>query len=367
MNILKTILLTAMVLASVPSIAQRQLGGDISLLPSYEDAGTQFRTSDGTAMEPLKLFRDVAGWNSARVRIFVDPSKASEESKSEGVCQDFPYVARLCREIKKAGMSLMLDFHYSDTWADPSHQTIPSRWQGLSSEAMADSIYAYTKNTLIELKACGIVPDMIQVGNEITNGMLWPVGKIDPSTDDKNWPTLASFIGKGVKACREIYPKARLIIHTEKAGEWPITKKYYQMLERFGIDYDTIGLSYYPMWHKSVRELDATLDSIATTFPQKEIMIVEVAFYYSHDNDKWSTDGQYSDLYPISPDGQAQFTRELVEMLRRHERVTGLYWWFPEENESGRKVIGSWINRGLFDNHTGRALPALYELRQYIR
>jgi len=232
---------------------------------------------------------------------------------------------------------------------------------------LCDSIYSYTTNVLRHLRDNGIKPAQIQVGNEITYGMLWPIGKIDPLSED-NWTTFAAMLRSGVKACREQCPDAKVIIHTEKAGEWLMTKGFYEKLQEHEVDYDIIGLSYYPMWHKSIGNLSVTLDSIAATFPNKEVMIVETAFYYSHDNDHWAQNkDEYSDLYPISPEGQAQFTRELVSVLRGHNNVTGLYWWFPEENESGKQIIKSWLNRGLFDNKSGIILPALYEFSNFAR
>lgn len=366
MKILRIILLAAAAaLVSTTGRAQRLLGGDISLLPSYEKAGTCYRTADGKARPMLDIVRD-EGWNAARVRLFVDPWKASLQHKAEGVCQDFGYVAALCRQVRDAGMRLMLDFHYSDTWADPAKQFTPERWLTLDGAALADSVQAYTARTLAALKAQGIVPDLIQVGNEITFGMLWPVGRVDPLRED-NWDTLARLLSAGARACRVQCPRARIIIHTEHAGDWPMTRAYYERLRRHRVDYDVIGLSYYPMWHGTIGGLSATLDSLAAHFADKEVMIVETAFYYSHERDEWATDGQYADLYPITPEGQARFTRDLVSMLSQHKRVTGLFWWYPEENASGRQVTGGWLNRGLFDNHTGRALPALRALSAFVK
>lgn len=367
MNKKQTVFVAALLFSAAAEAQQaRLLGGDISLLPSYESVGTGYRTASGEAMPALTLFTEEAGWNAARVRIFVDPSQAPDNNKEEGVCQDLPYVTSLCKRIKRNGMQVMLDFHYSDTWADPGKQFIPSRWLGCSASALCDSVYSYTASVLKHLRRNGVTPDHIQVGNEITFGTLWPVGKTDP-LEDGNWDVLSRMLKSGVRACREQCPAAKVIIHTEKAGEWAMTKGYYEKLEKYGVDYDIIGLSYYPMWHKTISNLSVTLDSIAAAFPDKDVMIVETAFYYSHENDPWAQDSsQYSELYPISPAGQAQFTRELVSVLRGHRNVIGLYWWFPEENESGKPVLKTWINRGLFDNHTGRALPALYELRNYL-
>lgn len=358
----------ALVLSSfLSAFAQnRLLGGDISLLPSYEQQGTVYRDSAGKVVVPLDFFKN-EGWNAMRIRLFVDPNKAPSEHKDEGVCQDLEYVKKLGRRIKDAGYRLMLDFHYSDTWADPAKQFTPQRWKDTPKEALADSIYQYTKNSLTAMTKAGAKPDLIQVGNEISYGMLWPSAKVDPLKED-GWDFFASLINSGAKACREVCPEAKIIIHTERAGMWPVTKGFYEKLRERSVDYDIIGLSYYPMWHKSIDVLSATLDSMATTFADKEVMIVEAAAYYSHDNDHWTTDpDQYSEFFPISKVGQQMFTHGLVAELRRHANVTGLFWWFPEENAYGNNVVKSWLNRGLFDNHDGKALPALYELEKYIK
>ncbi len=341
---------------------QRYLGGDISMLPSYEKAGTVYRDSTGKKVKPLKFLKK-EGWNAIRVRLFVDPKNAPVQHQGEGVCQDLDYVIRLSKQVKKAGFDLMLDFHYSDTWADPAKQFIPKRWADAAPATLPDSVYQYTRRCLQRMVAEGCTPDMIQVGNEITNGMMWPVGRVDPSKED-NFDVLSRLISSGARACREVCPKARLIVHTEKAGVWSVTKNYYEQMKRYQVDYDIIGLSYYPMWHDRLPVLRNTLDSLAILFPEKEVMIVETAAYYSHENDKWAKGpDQYSEFYPITKEGQRQFTQELMAELRRHKHVTGVFWWFPEENESGRQITNYWVNRGLFDNRTGRALPAFYEFK----
>lgn len=345
---------------------QRLLGGDISMLTKYEQAGTIYRNSEGKKTDALKLFKK-EGWNAMRLRLFVDPNQAPEENKGEGVCQDLDYVMKLGKRIKKAGFQLMLDFHYSDTWADPGKQFTPASWQGASAEVLADSVYQYTKRSLIAMKKAGAEPELIQVGNEISFGMLWPTAKTVP-TEDNNWKEFIAMLRQGCKACREICPKAKIIIHTEQAGKWENTKAFYDRLEAAKLDYDIIGLSYYPMWHERIPVLHATLDNLAQRYPKKEVMIVEAAAYYSHQNDKWAKSAdEFSEFYPISVEGQTAFTRDLVEELNKHPQVTGLFWWFPEENASGNPLIKSWLNRGLFDNNTGKALPALHEMKKFIK
>ena len=362
---MKRLLIFALTFIANTAVAQGQklLGGDVSMLPSYEAQHTVYKDFNSKKVSFLPFVKQY-GWNAIRVRLFVDPNNAPQNNKDEGVCQDLNYVIKLGRQVKKAGMQLMLDFHYSDTWADPGKQFTPKRWEGCAPQAMTDSVYAYTRASLLALKKAGVSPELIQVGNEITNGMLWPTGKLDPTSED-NWDIVTGFLKAGCRACREVCPKAQIIIHTEKAGDWDVTKSYYQHLRRYGVDYDIIGLSYYPMWHKSIPNLGKTLDKLAWLFPDKPVMIVEAAAYYSHDNDPWATPNQFAEFYPISIEGQTQFTQELVEELNKHHNVTGLFWWYPEENGFENSVLKGWLNRGLFDNHTGKALPALKELSRF--
>jgi arabinogalactan endo-1,4-beta-galactosidase len=347
---------------------KRYLGGDVSLLPSYEAQGTVYKDFNGRQVKLLPFLKR-QGWNMIRVRLFVDPQNAPEGHKGEGVCQDLNYVIGLCRQIKKAGMQIMLDFHYSDTWADPGKQFTPKRWEHCDAKAMVDSVYTYTRASLLAMKKASVSPEMIQVGNEITNGMLWPTGQLytkgDSTTTEARWDVLCDLIKAGSKACREICPKAQIIIHTEKAGNWDVTRDYYTQLRQCKVDYDIIGLSYYPMWHGTIPNLGQTIDRLSWLFPEKPVMIVEAAAYYSHERDPWSKADSYAEFFPISIEGQAQFTRELVAELNRHHNVTGLFWWFPEENAFGNNVTKGWLNRGLFDNRTGQALPALKEFNKF--
>ncbi len=342
---------------------QRLLGGDISMLPAHIKNGAIYRDSTGTERNPYELLTE-QGWNAQRVRLFVDPALANRQHKDEGVCQDLPYVLKLCKEIQEAGFQVMLDFHYSDTWADPAKQFTPNAWAELDARALIDKIYYYTREVLQAFKDEGINVDLIQVGNEITFGMCWPLGRVEPD-DDNNWDVLSAMLRNGSKACRELYPNAKIIIHTEHAQDTELTLGYYERLERFGVDYDVIGLSYYPMWHGTIPHLGQTIDALDAAYPNKEIQVVEAAFYYSRENDPWAHDGEeFSDHFPISIDGQLQFTRELVDELLSH-KVTGLFWWYPEENCYGNSTVRHWLNRGLFNNHNGQALPALYEMKRF--
>ena len=345
--------------------AHSWLGGDISMMTANARSGVIYKDSCGVSVDPWDLFKE-QGWNMMRVRLFVDPRLAPGSHHDQGVCQNLDYVIDLCRTIKARGFEVMLDFHYSDTWADPAKQFTPKRWEGLGAAALADTIYRYTRHCLLALKDQGVEPATIQVGNEITFGMDWPVGRVDPMKAD-NWDVFTALLKAGCKACREVCPRAGIIIHTEKAGVWEMTRNYYDRLQQAGVDYDIIGLSYYPMWHGTIPNLGATLDSLAVRYPDKPVMMVEAAYYYQHDGINRGEE-DFSQCLPGTIEGQRLFTAQLVSELNRHDNVTGLFWWFPEENSYGTPWQGRFgLNRGLFNSANGKALPALYEMSRFKR
>ena len=347
---------------------QRFVGGDLSLLPTYEEHGARYYDRQGQPVADLLAFLQEQGWNAVRLRLFVDPSQASATDRGQGVRQSLDYVVPLARRIKEAGMLLMLDFHYSDSWADPSKQWTPASWQGFADEQLASKVYDYTRECLHRLNAEGASPDFIQTGNEISYGMLWgPEGTTlnrcyQGSTD--GWQRFGLLLRQAVRACREECPRASIVIHTERAQQPSVLKHFYQQMEQLGVDYDIIGLSYYPYYHGTLTTLSTTLAMLERDFAGRQVMIVETgcAYHYRVGDDDTG--------YPLTYEGQRQFTADLVGTLRRHKAVSGLFWWFPEANEYGldwntQRVTDNWYNAGLFDNETGRALPALYELSAF--
>ena len=370
----KLILLTLLTLLSMTAPAQKYVGGDISVLKSYEDNNVGYYDEQGTKIDNvLKYMKsDAVGWNAQRVRLFVNPTrKAPDGSTDAQVCQDLDYVIALCKRIKEEDFALMLDFHYSDTWADPSNQWIPAAWTSLSNQELQQKIYDYTKECLEKLVEAGATPDFIQPGNEISYGMLW--GKYNSKTyvcysnsSESNWTRFKNLLTQATKACREVCPKAQIIIHSERSGDGNALKDYFTRLT--SIDYDIIGLSYYPFWHKSLSTLASNLTMLANNFPSKKVQIVETAYYYQYQPEKGKgIDYDFQSTWPISPAGQAAYTKALIEELNKHSNVNGLYWWFPEENGNGpnSKVLTGWVNRGLWDNNTHKALPAIYELKNF--
>lgn len=381
----KILLGILMALAVCPLRAQsRFVGGDISLLPSYVSHGAEYYKHDGTAIaDPLAFFKE-EGMNAMRVRLFVDPANASDEDKGEGVCQDLAYVKALGKQIKDMGLKFMLDFHYSDSWADPGQQFTPKAWLALGDEELATQLYTYTKDVLEALIDAGATPDFIQTGNEISYGMLWgeegasSLRYCYPDSPTANWTRFTSLLTQAVKACREACPSAAIILHVERVSAntdlqkdnagYAALANFYTQMEAANIDYDVIGLSYYPYFHGAMSELDGAITYVEEHFPEKQVMLVETGYPYA-----WavSEDYDYTATYPYSDEGQAKFTSDLIAMLQKHQKVNGLFWWWMEANEHGldwdtERITDSWYNAPLFDNQTGRATSALSVMRTFL-
>ncbi len=369
----KHLLLTLFALLALTANAQKYVGGDISMLTLYENAGAVYKDKDGNAVSDLISYYKSIGLNSMRIRLFVDPSKASDDERKYGAIQDLDYVIALGKRIKKAGLALVLDFHYSDTWADPSNQWTPDAWKSLSDTELYTEIYNYTKNCLNQLKNEGVTPDFIQTGNEISYGMLWgPKGTSSPkmcyTNSDTNWARFVNLLNKANEACKEICPNAKIIIHSERAAKPSVLTAFLDKISE--VNYDIIGLSYYPDYHKDLTTLETTLSTLESQYSNKKIMIVETGYSYSWALDKRTYD--YTSTYPYTEEGQRKFTADLITMLNNHNNVIGLYWWFPEDNEynivykSGStdwsKQIRDFWNAALYDHSTGKPYAALFEL-----
>ena len=363
------------------SAQQRYVGGDISVLLKYEEQHATFFDKDGGSIDDLLVFLKEQGWNTMRVRIFADPSKDTDKN----VCQDLAYVKRLGQRIKEAGLFFMLDFHYSDTWADPGKQTAPFLW-ACYSWYPEETFYTYTKETLEALVEAGATPDLIQTGNEISFGMHWGFqdsdggyhdygqfsAKLEANSawtayKDTNWDNFAKYLKAAGKACREVCPQAKIIIHTEQCANNPtLDVAFFKRIADNDIDYDIIGTSYYPYYKGPLSNLDKGLTQLEQNFPDKEIQLLETGY-----PSKWEVGGtsyDYTKIYPYSHEGQRQYTADLITMLRKHPQMNGLSWWYAEANAKGctGSLATGWYNASLFDNETGRALPALYELKAFL-
>ena len=363
------------------------VGGDISMLTKYEThqrwalrygiTTAHYYDMNGQVIDDVITWTKQQGWNAARVRLFVNPANASAEDRGQGVIQNLDTVKVLGARIKAAGMQFMLDFHYSDSWADPVKQYTPAEWADLDDEALVNKVYEYTRDCLRALKAAGATPDYIQTGNEISYGMLWgPVGTPTAQLkkcymgDEANWGRFTDLLKAAGRACREECPNAKIILHTERVAKTNILVNFYNQMRNKQVDYDIIGLSYYPYYHGNLSTLAVALVNMRNSFQDKDVMIVETGYSYKYK----VGDQDFSSIWPLTYAGQKQFTVDLMNELKNYPQVKGLMWWFPEANEYGLggsywnqlHVNDQWYNAGLWDHATGRATLALYELKNFV-
>ena len=251
-------------------------GADVSMLPEMESLGGKFYDMDGTQKDELAIMKKY-GINWIRVRIWNNPSH-----ENGGGYTTAERAIALTQRAHALGMKVLIDFHYSDFWADPGKQWAPKAWEKDSAAQVKKDVYDYTKKTLAAFRAAGALPEMVQVGNEITNGMIWPLGKL-PSVD--HGKTLASFVASGLQAVHDTDAGIRTMIHIDKGGDNAAARAFYdQLIKDNGVDdFDVIGLSYYPFWHGTMQQMQANIDDLAARYG-KDVVIVETAFGYTNEN-----------------------------------------------------------------------------------
>ena len=356
------------------------LGADLSMLPQYESVKTPYYKSNGVKISNvLKYLHDDAGWNAVRIRLFVTPDQTLAQ---EGVVQDLEYVKTFGKRVKDAGFDFLLDIHYSDTWADPGNQAVPSTWytgtlsrSNPANAVLVDSMYSYTKRCLEYLSQNGATPDFVQIGNEISYGMLWRVDadRCYSSSTASVWRRFTDLISSAAKAVREVTPKAQIVLHIERSGDANLAKLFYQKMDAAKVDYDIIGLSYYPFWHGDLPTLAATLNMLRAGWPNRPVHIVETAYYYQN-FPALADVTDTTDKWPATAAGQQAFIEDLCAELAKHKNVMGLYYWFPEENGSGgatysekNLVLKTFQNRGLWNNSTHKMNPGLLKMKNFIK
>lgn len=247
------------------------VGADISWLQSQEDRGIRF-SDGGTEGDAIEILRD-NGFNYIRLRLFVNPRSELGYSQRDGYC-DLEHTLQMAKRIKDAGMYFLLDFHYSDNWADPQKQIMPQAWQTYSYSEVCNAVYEHTRDVILALEKQGTMPDMVQVGNEVSNGMLWPYGSVRHSFEG-----LCGLLREGVRAVREYAPSADVMLHVALGGMWEETERFFDAMAEYGVEYDVIGQSYYPEWHGTLEDLEHNLRTMAKEFG-KPIYVVEYRDYY---------------------------------------------------------------------------------------
>ncbi|GAB3584456.1 glycosyl hydrolase 53 family protein [Hymenobacter daeguensis] len=254
---------------AVPATAQTfAKGADVGWLQQMEATGYTFYNEQGVAQDCFQILKS-KGINSIRLRVFVNPSA----DKASGHCSPAEVTA-MAKRAQALGFRLMIDFHYSDSWADPAKQNKPAAWASHPFPQLLTDVYDHTFSTMTMLKAAGITPEWVQVGNEIPGGMLWPEGST------KNFPQLTQLINKGYEAVKAVSPSSKVIVHLDRGNNGELYRWFFDELTKNGGKYDVIGMSYYPFWLKqhykeSIGNLQANLADMASRY-RKEVVVAEV-------------------------------------------------------------------------------------------
>jgi len=340
----------------------------VSFIYFYINGVQKFETMKKGAVEMDAIQIMVRhGFNCFRLRLFVNPLPRDEWGGFTG--NNLSYTIELAKRIKATGAKLLLDFHYSDTWSDPGHQTKPEAWKDLDFEALVKKVYNYTRECIAIMKQEGVLPDMVQPGNEITGGMLWPDGKLygvgEPEEQWEKFTRLLKAAIQGVKDGAES-EDVKIVIHIHAGGSWETTKWFFDNIEKHEVPYDIIGLSYYPWWQGSLDDLGENLNNTAMRF-EKDILIVETAYPYRPLDFKWLKGANPAYMvWPSTPEGQKQFLTELLQTVSETPNGHGLgvLWWFPESIPVEGLTVWNGGATALFDQ-AGRVLPAMNAFKEF--
>ena len=243
----------------------KMLGADISFLPQTEDRGMKY-SDNGIEKDAVQILKD-HGLNYIRLRLFVNPENDSGYSPKKGFC-DLQHTIAMGKRIKAAGMKFLLDFHYSDTWADPQKQFKPAAWKGLDFDQLKQTVFSYSKMAIQSLKDAGARPDMVQIGNEINHGMIWPEGHIN------NLDSLAQLVYAAIQGVKAVDPSITIMLHIALGGQNDEARFFLDNMIMRGVPFDVVGLSYYPRWHNTLEDLRYNLDDLARHY-DKDLIVVE--------------------------------------------------------------------------------------------
>lgn len=278
-------------------------GADVSWLTELEAAGYTFADAAGNERELMSLLRDDCGINAIRLRVWVNPENDPEV---KGWC-DIDDMVLKARRANALGLRVMVDFHFSDTWADPAKQYIPAAWADMTLDEVKAAMTAHVSEALTKLQHYGVEPEWVQIGNETRTGMMWPLGSTD------NGDNFTQMVNAGHDAVKAVFPGAKVIVHVDCGDQLAISTRLFDKLKAEGARYDMIGLSLYPVeetWAKSVDDCAANASTLASRYG-KPVMLVEIGFDYS------------------KPDIASQMlTRMMTKGI--DAGLQGIFWWEPE-------------------------------------
>jgi len=353
-------------------------GADLSLLSTIPARGG-LRDRDGRTIKNPARFLKQAGFDWTRLRLFHTPSGLGAQ------CNDLPYTMALARTLKEAGFKFLLDLHYSDTWADPGKQYTPKAWASLDFAGLVDAVHVYTRETVNRFVAELAAPEMVQVGNEITPGMLWEHGRVTrghsaatqrwddeaSSGDREAWKRFGALLKAGIAGAKDAAGTGvQIMLHVDRGGDIPTNQWFFDNVVEQGVTFDVIGESYYPFWHGMPDELAKTVDYLGNRYGKK-VYLAEMAYPHKHhpmyENALSGDPAAWHRLvgeYPLTPEGQKRFVADVLAIVRASKHGGGVFYWAPEwippqapgyEDEGDAQPC--WA-RALFDDK-GQALPAL--------
>ena len=337
-------------------------GVDLSEVPWILELGGKYYYENGTEGDILDILAE-NGVNAIRLRIWNDPYDEEGRPYGGGNC-DVERMTGFASRVKAKGFKLLVDFHYSDWWADPGKQYKPKAWANLSFPELVEAVYNWTRDTLNYMRENGALPDLVQVGNEINNGFLWPDGRAE------NWTQFVTLLKSAIRAIREVDPSIKIVVHLSGNRKPDFYMDYFNRLINDGVDFDIIALSYYTYWHGSLEKLQNIVNTLVTRF-DKEIILAEIAYPWTledtdgHPNSFSSRDLEVRGGYKASIQGQTSYIRDIIDTLyvaARDKALGVFYWgaaWIPYPGAGWKTGEGNpWENQALFD-FTGKALPSL--------
>ena len=392
-SVVSCILVVSLICSGTPVFAYTNTGGvetdsyirgvDVSTLDMLEDLGAHYY-QNGVESDALTILHN-NGANYVRLKLFVDPYDAEGNSYGGGT-NDYATTLSLAQRAKNLGMGVLIDFHLSDFWADPANQIKPKAWADLSFDELKTTLYNYMKDTLNDFAAAGVVPEMIQVGNEISTGILHDDGKVGDGNED--FSDLAELLESAISGVRaSAASNTKIILHLDMGGQNSLYTWFFGGLLTASpnLDFDVFGLSYYPMWHGTMEGLQYNLNYLASTY-DKEVCIVETAYAWTTEDgdgvgNVFISGDEETGGYPATTDGQIAFMNDLVSVLLNVPDDKGIgffYWepeWLPVEGGTYASDAGvaykndtytpcnTWDNMTLFD-FNGNALNSIKVLNQ---
>jgi arabinogalactan endo-1,4-beta-galactosidase len=347
--------------ATISSAATRKLqnGIDVSWLPQLELAGAKYFDASGRALDAFDLLKNT-GIKIARIRLFVGADTMNGR---------LDQVQMLAARAQQAGLQVCLDMHLSDTWADPGHQTTPKDWSTNNIDNLTNAVGSYVYGILSDLKARNISIDLIQIGNEISNGMLWPLGSIS-SDSSAAWNNLARLYNAATTSLRKVYPNATNVLHLDCGGDAAKTTWWLSRAAAHGLnDFDAVGLSFYPQWSGDLAALQRTLRVVAVDFA-KQVFVAETAYAWvnqSFGNDVIDPNKNALAGFERTEAGQAAYVTAINNLLLAlpANRGMGVWWWeglATSIHQPGREIFNPGMANSALVDLNGRALAALATL-----